>query len=89
MSSAHTKAYRLCITEYLGALKRIHPGFNSRPNHHAAIHISDFLNLFGPVHSWWAFPFERLIGILQCLPKNHKSGKFSMQQLPVFSTCIR
>ena len=28
MSSAHTKAYQLCITEYIGALEQIHPGFN-------------------------------------------------------------
>ena len=80
MSSARTKAYQLCITEYVGALKRTYPGFDPRPNHHAAIHIYDFLKLFGPVHSWWAFPFERLIGILQHLPKNHKSGKFSVRR---------
>ena len=67
-SSTHTKAYQLCITEYVGALEQIHPGFNPWPNHHATIHIYDFLNLFGPVHSWWAFLFECLIGIPQRLP---------------------
>ncbi|KAF9066186.1 hypothetical protein BDP27DRAFT_1150464, partial [Rhodocollybia butyracea] len=36
-----------------------------KPNIHTAGHIYDFLLLFGPVMSWWCFPFERLIGALQ------------------------
>lgn len=70
-----TTAYRSCISNYVGGLKCIHPAFNLRPNHHASFHIYDYLVLFGPVHSWWTFPFERLIGILQRLPSNHKSGE--------------
>ena len=86
MSFTCTKAYQSCITEYVGVLEQIHPGFNPQLNHHAAIHIYDFLNLFGPVHSWWAFPFEHPIGILQHLPKNHKSNKFTTHQ--VVSVCL-
>ena len=77
MSSERAKEYRLFIASYVGNLKRIYPTFNLRPNHHASFHIYDYLVLFGPIHSWWSFPFERLIGILQRLPNNHKSGLYS------------
>ena len=36
----------------------------------------DFLKLFGPVHSWWAFSLEQLISQLQYIPTNHKFGTF-------------
>ena len=28
-----------------------------------ALHLPDYLLLYGPVHSWWTFPFERLIHV--------------------------
>jgi hypothetical protein len=53
-----------------------------RPNIHAAGHIYDFLLLFGPVISWWCFPFERLIGALQKFNTNdHVGGKYSILQM--------
>ncbi|KAG2740663.1 hypothetical protein P692DRAFT_201727802, partial [Suillus brevipes Sb2] len=73
-SAERAHAYHSHIARYVGNLKKIHPTFALRPNHHAAFHIYDFLLLFGPAHSWWCFPFERLIGILQRLPVNHKIG---------------
>ena len=70
----HAKAYQNSIASYVGKLKECFPHFDLRPNHHASIHIYDYLMLFGPVRSWWTFPFERLIGFLQRLPSNHKTG---------------
>ena len=58
----------------VGSLKRLHPTIDLHPNHHATFHIYNYLLLFGSVQSWWTFPFECLIGVLQCLPSNHKSG---------------
>jgi hypothetical protein len=46
-----------------------------RPNHHMALHTSRFLRLFGPSRNWWCMPFERLIGHIQKLPKNHHAGE--------------
>jgi hypothetical protein len=74
MTAERAHAYRSHIAEYIGNLKKVHPNFTLRPNHHAAFHIYDYLLSFGPAHSWWCFPFERLIGTLQRLPVNHKSG---------------
>lgn len=44
------------------------------PNIHAAGHIYDFLLLFGPIMSWWCFPFERMIGALQKINTNDHIG---------------
>jgi hypothetical protein len=80
LACAHTTsnnraiAYQNYIARYVGNLKAIYPTFSARPNHHASFHIYNYLVLFGPVYSWWSFPFERLIGTLQRLPKNHRSG---------------
>ena len=62
---------------YLSGLKELFPEYSLHPNHHMALHLRDYLLLYGPVHSWWTFPFERLIGILQRISTNYKIGRFS------------
>jgi hypothetical protein len=74
MTPSRAQAYRLHIAAYVGKMQKIHSTFSVRPNHHASFHIYDYLLLFGPAHSWWCFPFERLIGIIQRIPVNHKFG---------------
>ncbi|TFK79920.1 hypothetical protein K466DRAFT_579069 [Polyporus arcularius HHB13444] len=44
------------------------------PNHHLSLHLRECLELFGPVHAWWAFPFERFNGILQHLNTNSRTN---------------
>jgi len=56
-----TAAYRENIIAYIRDLSELFPGSDARTNHHVAVHIYDFMELFGPVKSWWCFPFERLI----------------------------
>lgn len=80
MTRERADAYRACMVRFIRNHKDLHPHVNLRPNHHAALHIFDFLHLFGPVKSWWCFPFERLIGILQRLPTNHKNGNDILSQ---------
>jgi hypothetical protein len=76
MTPNHNQLIRRCLSTYVEQLKTLYPRFAPRPNHHMAQHIPDFLDDFGPVHSWWCFPFENLIGVLQRLPHNHKSGEY-------------
>ena len=71
-----TQRYLECLQSYISQLPILYPGLGCESIHHMAFHIYDFLELFGPVHSWWSFPFERLIGQLQRLPTNHKSGMY-------------
>ena len=74
MTQARASAYRDYMATWLGDLTKIHLEAHPWPNCHMALHIYDFLLLFGPIHSWWCFPFEWLIGQLQWLPSNHKLG---------------
>jgi hypothetical protein len=70
-------AYRKFIREWVEGLGTNHPHsleHAARINIHAAFHIYDFLLLFGPVISWWTFPFERLIGALQKIKTNDHIG---------------
>ncbi|KAG2071715.1 hypothetical protein BDR04DRAFT_942780, partial [Suillus decipiens] len=67
-------AYHSYIARHVTNLTKVHPTFALHLNHHAAFHIYNYLLLFGPAHSWWCFPYNCLIGILQDLLVNHKSG---------------
>ena len=58
---------------YLQTLRYLF-GHQLVPNHHLSLHLRECLLLFGPVHGWWAFPFERYNGLLQNLNTNNKSG---------------
>ncbi|KAF8169310.1 hypothetical protein K438DRAFT_1429994, partial [Mycena galopus ATCC 62051] len=58
------------LLSYRAKLQKLFPNYRCHPNHHMALHIPEFLLLFGPVHGWWTFPFERLIEKLQRVPTN-------------------
>ena len=75
MTKARSDAYLSCLTQYLQDLPVIHPHANFVPYYHMAFHLPHFFHLFGPVRSWWCFPFERLIGQIQRILSNHKVGK--------------
>lgn len=85
MTVARAADYRECVKTWLQDLQRLYPHISGRPNNHMALHIYEFLLLFGPVRSWWCFPFERVNGQLQRQPSNHKFGKPLYGPCPVFS----
>jgi hypothetical protein len=60
---------------YLKSLRDLFPEMKLRPNHHNALYLGELLLRFGPVHGWWMFPFERLIGLLQKINSNKKMGR--------------
>ncbi|KAI0634151.1 hypothetical protein C8Q77DRAFT_1173032 [Trametes polyzona] len=84
MTQRRAAAYRTYIASWVRDLKELHPTATDRTNNHVAFHIYDFLVLFGPVYSWWCFPFERLIGYLQRLPQNHKFAELEGTLLRTF-----
>ncbi|KJA21910.1 hypothetical protein HYPSUDRAFT_139897 [Hypholoma sublateritium FD-334 SS-4] len=63
------------MQSYLQLMQELLPRYNFCPNHHMALHLAEYLRFFGPVHAWWTFPFERLIGMLERMPTNFKMGK--------------
>ena len=83
-------AYRSFIGTWVSQLKVLHPNVDYRPNRHMSLHISEFLLSFGPVCSWWCFPFECLIGQLQRLPTNNKFGTCGiMYSEKLYSMCSK
>jgi hypothetical protein len=64
------------MQNYLKGLRELFPRYRFLPNQHMALHLAEYLQLYGPVHSWWTFPFERLIGMLQRIPNNFQNGRF-------------
>nr|VWO97371.1 SPI-1 type III secretion system export apparatus protein SpaS (Secretory protein (Associated with virulence)) (Virulence-associated secretory protein) [Ganoderma boninense] len=76
MNPERAKAYDFHMEQYLQGLRRLY-NHALVPNHHLALHLRPFLEGFGPVHGWWAFPFERYNGILQRLKTNSKPGTLS------------
>jgi hypothetical protein len=72
----HAHLYLTNMYSYLNSLKILFSDYSLHSNHHIALHLPDYLLLYGPVYSWWTFPFERLIGILQHISTNYKLGKF-------------
>jgi hypothetical protein len=67
-------AYLTHMKAYMEGIKKLFPQYRFRPNHHMALHLHEYLCRFGPVHSWWTFPFERIIGMLERIPTNFKIG---------------
>jgi hypothetical protein len=74
-SREHAEKYMEYMHAYLESLLHLYPSITLRPNHHAALHIGALLMRYGPVHGWWMFPFERVIGALQKTNTNYKMGK--------------
>ena len=63
------------LRAYLSQLTDIHKSAKRVGNQHMSLHLSAYMKLFGPVYSWWTYPFERLIGRLQQVPTNNKFGE--------------
>lgn len=74
-SPTHAQNYTKQMVAYLKTLKDLYPNLAWRPKHHLALHIGPFLLLFGPMHGWWMYVFERIIGILQRCNMNFKKGQ--------------
>jgi hypothetical protein len=85
-STNHIKNYTKSMKEYLEMLKDLRPNQRFRPNHINALLIGNYLRLYGPVHGWWMFPFERVIGDLQHSSMNYQLGERCPMPTVVYST---
>lgn len=64
--------YEEAIHKYLSGLRTLFPDMALVPNHHLALHLPEDLHAFGPVHSYWTFPFERCIRLLRNVNSNFR-----------------
>ncbi|KAG1887884.1 hypothetical protein F4604DRAFT_1877572 [Suillus subluteus] len=54
-------------------------------NNHATQHLAECLRSFGPVHAWWAFPFEWFNGMIQKTGTNRQlSGQVELSFMKSF-----
>jgi len=74
-STHHTQQYLIYMKAYLECIRDVFPSHSFRPNHHSCLHLHEFLLRYGPMHGWWMFPFERIIGALQKTNTNYKIGE--------------
>jgi len=84
-SKTHRDEYLSHMVQYRQELKRLFPDYEHCANHHVAFHIPEFMAYYGPVHGWWSYPFERMIGMLQRISTNHKPGGCSFCTLILHS----
>ena len=57
-SHSHADAMQQHLLDYLCRLKKLFPSYKFHLNHHMALHLLEYIKLYGPVLSWWAFPHE-------------------------------
>lgn len=56
-----------------------------KPNHHWAVHFSEQLRNFGPVHGFWTFLYERLNKTLKNTNSNSwKGGQLEISMMRAF-----
>lgn len=73
-SADHIRIVREKLVEYLSTMVILFPFDNVRTNQHMALHVAECLSMFGPVHGWWTFPFERYNGVIVRTNTNSRSG---------------
>ncbi|KLO04848.1 hypothetical protein SCHPADRAFT_789604, partial [Schizopora paradoxa] len=75
ISEDHITSYTRNMHSYLKLMLEIDPSLRLHPNHHNSLHLGNILRRFGPMHGWWMYPFERVIGRLQKSNTNFKIGE--------------
>ncbi|KAJ8457610.1 hypothetical protein ONZ51_g11431 [Trametes cubensis] len=70
MTKERAAAFDDHMLQYLQGLRELF-SHELVPNHHLSLHLAACLMMFGPVHGWWGFPFERYNGILQSMNINN------------------
>lgn len=84
-SRSRVFTYLSYMRSYLQGLQNLYPKHKNTPNHHAALHLAEYLLRFGPMCSWWCFPYEGYNGMLQRKKTNSKPGE---SYLPVFHSVL-
>jgi Domain of unknown function (DUF4218) len=76
-STYGSELYQNTLKYYLDLITMLYPSESLVISHHLAVHLPTYMELHGPCHTHWAFPYERLIGRLQKVKHNSRIGKDS------------
>ena len=79
-SQNQIKAYNRLILRYATRHSTLFPDVSLKPVLHAALHIGDMLDRFGPLHAISAPFYERYINFFHRLNTNQKIGRFCCQR---------
>ncbi len=74
-SNQDADEYTDLYIRYRRGIRTLYDYWNSKPNHHYAMHNGDILKYWGPIPPLSEFPGERLIGLLQNINTNKKLRK--------------
>jgi hypothetical protein len=74
-SNAQADAYTTHYIHYRAAIQQLFPHFQSKPNHHFAMHNGDKLKYWGPLAALSEFLGERINGMLQDISTNERPSK--------------
>ncbi|KZT33048.1 hypothetical protein SISSUDRAFT_993468 [Sistotremastrum suecicum HHB10207 ss-3] len=69
-----TTLYEKYLRSYLEGHKKLFLDKRFVPNQHTALHLGEMLSMFGPIHAWRTYPFERYNGMMQTINTNSKIG---------------
>jgi hypothetical protein len=61
---------------YLRGVASLFPSHRIKPNHHYLLHLGEMMRMYGPMRTWWSFPYERLNGDIQRIRTSNRSGIF-------------
>ncbi|KAJ2911995.1 hypothetical protein MD484_g8416, partial [Candolleomyces efflorescens] len=71
MNETRIAQYEYHIQEYLSTLLELYDT-TITPYQHLSLHFGRHLRMFGPVHAWRCFPFERYNNVMQSISTNNK-----------------
>ncbi|KAJ2922989.1 hypothetical protein H1R20_g14105, partial [Candolleomyces eurysporus] len=77
ISPNQIELYRSSILRYSLGVKALFTEHEVLPSHHAALHLGDVLENFGPKHAHDSPHYERYINFFHRMNNNHKLGKAS------------
>lgn len=75
ISDADIDRYTYHFRSYLEGYVKLYKEVNVPPNSHMCLHLGMFLRLYGPVHSWRAWVFERFNYLMKRTKTNSHFGK--------------
>ena len=60
------------LLQFCRRMERLYKESSITPNMHMACHLKECIEDFGPLQSFWLFPFERYNGLIENMPSNKK-----------------
>ncbi|KAJ2912344.1 hypothetical protein MD484_g8074, partial [Candolleomyces efflorescens] len=84
MSESRIQKYEHHMRQYITTLLNLYPGTSLTPYQHLALHFGRQLRMFGPVHAWRCFAFERFNYVLQNFPTNGRFGELEKTMFTKF-----